>query len=267
MARELGFAPFFFFTTNGSMVSIITVSRNARDTIGDCLASVAAQSVRPEHVIVDGMSTDGTLGLLRGWTGHRLEIVSEPDQGIYDAMNKGIARARGDIIGILNADDWYASNRVLEQVRQAMSDPSVDACYGDLVYVQANAGTSACRTTRYWRAGTGTARSFYHGWMPPHPTFFVRRSVYERHGGFRLDLGSAADYEFMLRVMVKHGVKAAYVSSVLVRMRVGGVSNAHVRNRLRANRKDRMAWKVNDLDPHFYTLWLKPLRKVLQWWV
>jgi glycosyltransferase involved in cell wall biosynthesis len=122
------------------MISIITVSWNARDTVGDCLSSVAAQSVRPEHVIVDGASTDGTLKLLRSWTGHRLEIVSEPDRGIYDAMNKGIARASGDIIGILNADDSYASGRVLEQVREAMSDPSVDVCYGDLVYVKAEIG-------------------------------------------------------------------------------------------------------------------------------
>jgi hypothetical protein len=108
---------------------------------------------------------------------------------------------------------------------------------------------------------------FYWGWMPPHPTFFVRRRVYERHGGFRLDLGSAADYEFMLRVMVKHRIRTVYLPRVLVRMRVGGASNVTVGNRVRANRMDREAWRVNGLRPYGWTLWMKPLRKVPQWWV
>jgi glycosyltransferase involved in cell wall biosynthesis len=247
------------------MISIVTVSWNARGTIADCLASVAGQSVRPEHVIVDGASTDGTLEIVRGWTGHPVRVFSGPDQGMYDAMNKGVERVTGDIIGILNADDVYADAEVLEQVQQAMSDPAVEACYGDLGLCEGRrkkeeedrrgdfvgnvvgnfVGAKAFRTagrrlteagnmevqahrseggrvTRYWRSGEGSARSFYWGWMPPHPTFFVRRTVYERYGGFRLDLGSAADYEFMLRVLVKHRMKAVYLPRVLVRMRVGG---------------------------------------------
>ena len=298
------------------MISIITVARNAAETIPDCLASVAGQSVRPEHVIVDGASTDGTLEIVGGWTGHPVRVFSGPDQGMYDAMNKGVDRVTGDIIGILNADDVYVDGEVLEQVQQAMSDPEVEACYGDLVYVKEEGrrkkeevGTSSgisshtsshtssgalseqgisngdapvdrstetrkyghseatgARVTRYWRAGEGSARLFYWGWMPPHPTFFVRRTVYERYGGFRLDMGSAADYEFMLRVLVKHGVKAEYIPRVLVRMRVGGVSNVSVKNRLRANRMDREAWRVNGLRPYPWTLLCKPLRKVSQWW-
>jgi glycosyltransferase involved in cell wall biosynthesis len=241
------------------MISIITVARNAAGTIGDCLGSVAGQSVRPEHVIVDGASTDGTLEIVRGWTGHPVRVFSGPDQGMYDAMNKGLECVTGDIIGILNADDVYADGEVLERVREAFEDGSVEACYGDLVYVKeegrrkkaekgqpssrpsseqriSNGDVRADRSTetrgytearggpvtRYWRAGEGSARSFYWGWMPPHPTFFVRRTVYERYGGFRLDMGSAADYELMLRVLVKHGVKAVYMPRVLVRMRVGG---------------------------------------------
>jgi glycosyltransferase len=263
--------------------SIITAVRNGAGTLGKCLESVRCQSVRPEHVIVDGASTDGTVELLRAWTGHRLEVKSEPDMGIYDAMNKGIGRAQGDIVGILNADDSYASDRVLERVRKAMLDPDVDACYGDLVYVKEEGrrqkaelgrekeagrrekGTE--RVTRYWRSGEGTARSFYWGWMPPHPTFFVRRTVYQRCGLFRLDMGSAADYEFMLRALVKHRLRAAYEPTVLVRMRVGGLSNAALSNRWRANRMDRRAWTVNGLRPYPGTLWLKPLRKISQWWV
>jgi glycosyltransferase involved in cell wall biosynthesis len=275
------------------MISIVTVSWNARGTIGDCLASVAGQSARPEHVIVDGASTDGTVEIVRRWTRHPVRVFSEPDQGIYDAMNKGVDRATGDIVGILNADDVYADAEVLEQVQEALSDPAVEACYGDLVYVKeegrmrnaekmqpssrpssrplseqriSNSASPSHRITRYWRAGAGTARSFYWGWMPPHPTFFVRRSVYERYGGFRLDLGSAADYELMLRVLVKHGVKAVYLPRVLVRMRVGGESNATVGNRVRANRMDREAWRVNGLRPYPWTLWMKPMRKVPQWW-
>ena len=258
-------------------MSIITAVRNAAGTVSSCLESVAGQTVSAEHVIVDGGSTDGTLELLRGWKGHRLSIVSEPDGGIYDAMNKGIGRVTGEVVGVLNADDWYASDRVIEQVREAMLEPGVEACYGDLVYVKGEAvgrekaegrrekGTE--RVTRYWRAGEGTARSFYWGWMPPHPTFFVRRTVYERYGGFRLDLGSAADYEFMLRVMVKHRIRTVYIPRVLVRMRVGGVSNVTVGNRVRANRMDREAWRVSGLRPYPWTLWMKPLRKVPQWWV
>ncbi len=252
------------------MVSVITVSWNAGGTMTECLASVAAQSVRPEHVIVDGASTDGTLELLRGWRGHGLKIVSEPDGGIYDAMNKGLERVTGEVIGILNADDVYADGEVLARVREAFEDTSVDACYGDLVYVKEEGRRQKAEggkewIARYWRSGAGTARSFYWGWMPPHPTFFVRRSVYERVGGFRLDLGSAADYEFMLRAMVKHGVEAVYIPSVLVRMRVGGVSNMTVTNRVRANRMDRMAWRVNGLRPYPWTMWCKPLRKIGQW--
>ncbi len=257
-------------------ISIITAVRNAAGTVSDCLASVARQTVRPEHVIVDGASTDGTLEVLRGWRGHRLEIVSEPDGGIYEAMNKGLARVTGEVVGILNADDWYASDRVLEQVREAMLDSAVEGCYGDLVYVKAEGRRQKAgggrergreRVTRYWRAGEGRARSFYWGWMPPHPTYFVRRTVYERIGGFRLDLGSAADYELMLRAMVKHRIRTVYVPSVWVRMRVGGMSNVTVGNRLQANRMDREAWRVNGLRPHWWTLWMKPLRKVKQWGV
>jgi glycosyltransferase involved in cell wall biosynthesis len=279
------------------MISIITVARNAAETIPDCLASVAGQSVRPEHVIVDGASTDGTLEIVGGWTGHPVRVFSGPDQGMYDAMNKGVDRVSGDIIGILNADDVYADGEVLARVREAFEDGSVEACYGDLLYVkeegrskkaekgqpssrpssQQRISNSASpphrptvppshRITRYWRAGEGSARLFYWGWMPPHPTFFTRRTVYERYGGFRLDMGSAADYEFMLRVLVKHGVKAVYLPSVLVRMRVGGVSNVTVGNRVRANRMDREAWRVNGLRPYPWTLWMKPLRKVSQWW-
>lgn len=189
-------------------------------------------------------------------------IVSEPDQGIYDAMNKGVRMAQGDIVGILNSDDYYASPAVLAKVVEVFNNPAIEACYGDLIYVDA---ADTGRTVRYWRSGGYAPNKFYWGWMPPHPTFFVRRSVYQRFGLFNLDLGSAADYELMLRFLVRHRIKTAYIPEVLVKMRTGGTSNVSWRNRLEANRMDRRAWAVNELKPYPWTLWLKPLRKVSQW--
>ena len=243
-------------------ISIITATWNAARTLPDCLDSVARQGMEVEHILVDGGSTDGTMEVVESRRQALARVVSEPDEGIYDAMNKGIGLATGVVVGILNADDFYADDRVLHQVLECFSDPSVEACYGDLRYVD-SADTG--RTVRYWRSGEFRPKKFYRGWMPPHPTFFVRRSVYERYGLFNLALGSAADYEIMLRFLLRWRVKAAYIPRVLVHMRTGGVSNASLRNRLRANRMDRKAWEVNGMRPHPWTLTLKPLRKLRQW--
>lgn len=262
-------------------ISIITATYNASTTITDCLQSVASQTHPAEHIIIDGASTDNTLDIVRNLCPHA-RIFSEPDQGIYDAMNKGIALATGDIIGILNADDFYASPDVLVKVAAVFEDPSVVACYGDLVYVRgpveaktAEGGVSPEFTfhpspftvVRYWQSGSYSVDKFYLGWMPPHPTFFVRRSVYERYGAFRLDMGSAADYELMLRLLLKHGLQTVYIPEVLVRMRVGGASNETLTSRIKANRMDRRAWEVNELRPYPWTLLCKPLRKIGQWLV
>jgi glycosyltransferase involved in cell wall biosynthesis len=241
-------------------ISIITVTYNAAATLVDCLASVAGQSfVGIEHIIIDGGSTDETLAVARSFR-HVSQIVSEPDQGIYDAMNKGVRLAKEDIIGILNADDFYASPDVLAKVVAVFEDPDIDACFGDLVYVSTDTG----KVVRYWRSGTFARRKFFWGWMPPHPAFFARRSVYDRFGLFSLDLGSAADYELMLRFLVKHEVNAVHIAEVLVKMHTGGVSMLW-RNRFKANRMDRKAWTANGLKPYPWTLWLKPLRKIGQW--
>lgn len=253
-------------------ITIITATYNAAATIADCLASVNAQTMPVEHLIIDGASTDTTLDIVRTIS-PRARILSEPDNGIYDAMNKGIKLATGNVIGILNADDFYAHPNVLAKVAGIFADLEVEACYGDLLYVteKANAekgGRSAednFKTVRYWRSGNYTPEKFYWGWMVPHPTFFVRRSVYERFGKFNLELGSAADYEIMVRFLVKHRIKTAYIPEVLVKMRTGGVSNATVNNRIQANIMDRKAWGVNDLKPYPWTMLLKPIRKISQW--
>ena len=243
-------------------ISIVTVTYNAAATLPSCLLSVAQQGVDVEHLVIDGGSTDGTLAILeQARADGSIRYISEPDEGIYDAMNKGLRMASGDIVGILNADDFYASPDVLAEVSEVFADKSLDSCYGDLVYVDRD---NTAKVKRYWRAGAFDRQAFYHGWMPPHPTFFVRRSVYERHGVFSLRLGSAADYELMLRLLLRQGISTQYIPKLLVKMRVGGESNASIKNRLRANRMDRRAWAVNGLQPHFWTLWAKPLRKMGQ---
>ncbi len=243
-------------------ISIITATYNAADTLRDCLESVSRQDIEVEHILIDGASSDGTLEIVERYHDRLVQVISEPDGGIYDAMNKGIALATGEVVGILNADDFYAGDQVLRRVAEAFSDPTVEACYGDLRYVD-HRDTS--RTVRYWRSGNFQPHKFYQGWMPPHPTFFVRRSVYERFGGFNLELGSAADYEIMLRFLLKHRLKTVYIPEVLVHMRTGGVSNSSLVNRMKANRMDRKAWKVNGLRSRPWTMVMKPLRKVGQW--
>lgn len=244
-------------------VSIITVVRNGADTLPDCIASVLAQHHPDlEYIVVDGASTDGTLDIVRSFGPKIAHLVSEPDCGPYDAMNKGIAIATGEVIGILNADDQYTHPEVITQIVEKLRATGADAVYGDLVYVDR---IDVARVWRVWHAGHYRPGAFLQGWMPPHPTFFVRREIYRRYGTFNLSLGSAADYELMLRFVHKHGIRLGYVPDVLVRMRRGGISNASWRNWLRANRKDREAWRLNGLRPRFYTLWWKPLRKLGQW--
>ncbi|GAB4369592.1 MAG: glycosyltransferase family 2 protein [Deltaproteobacteria bacterium] len=242
-------------------VSIVSSVLNGAATIGDCIESVRRQAPPAEHIVIDGGSTDGTVEIVRQYGDAVARFVSEPDGGIYDAMNKGIALATGEVIGILNADDLYADDRVLSDVTKVFEDPSVDSCYGDLVYVDPS---DTGRVVRAWRAGSFRKESFYRGWMPPHPTFFVRRAIYERCGLFNLALGTAADYELMLRFLLRHGISTVYIPRVLVKMRAGGASNRSLGNRIRANRMDRLAWKVNGLTQRPWTTLLKPVRKIPQ---
>ena len=245
-----------------SSISIITATFNAEKTLSQCIECVASQSQPVEHIVVDGASSDGTMDIVSANRDLIARCVSEPDAGLYDAMNKGIGMATGDIVGILNADDFYPDDDVLEAVHARFDDSAVDACYGDLLYVD---GQDESRVVRTWNAGEFAPQKFYWGWMPPHPTFFVRRRLYERYGGFNLSLGSAADYELMLRFLLKNRATARYVPKVLVHMRTGGVSNASLANRIAANRMDRAAWRVNEIRPYPWTLIAKPARKILQW--
>ena len=242
-------------------ISIITACFNASSTIADTLKSIASQSYQHvEHIIIDGASVDDTMSVVYQFP-HVSTYISEKDGGIYDAMNKGIKLAKGDVIGILNADDVYANNDIISKVAAFFKDESIDAIYGDLVFVDQHQTSKIKRT---WIAGTYHYRQFYNGWMPPHPTFFVRKSLYEKFGNFNTRLTSAADYELMLRFLLKHKVKLAYLPEIMVHMRQGGKSTASIKNRLIANKEDHLAWKINGLKPRPFTLILKPLRKIKQ---
>jgi glycosyltransferase involved in cell wall biosynthesis len=243
-------------------ISILTVVYNGATTIRHCIESVLSQDYPDiEYIIVDGNSKDGTQEIIRSYGSKIASFISEPDAGIYDAMNKGIQLATGDVIGILNADDFYAYPSVISDVAAVFASGDIEASYGDLEYIDANDATVV---RRKWVSGEYKAGSFLSGWMPPHPTFFVKKNLYENYGLFRLDLGSAADYELMLRFVHREKIRLAYLPKVLVKMRAGGVSNSNLKNRIKANRNDRKAWEINNLRPKFYTLLLKPLRKIIQ---
>lgn len=247
-------------------VSVITVSYNNRETLPETIESVSSQNYdNLEYIILDGDSEDGTDKLLKKYDDRVSRWISEPDEGMYDAMNKGLEMATGDLIGFLHADDFYASPDVIEQVVETVQEENADACYADLQFVDKEDTEKVVRT---WNSGTYEPGLFLNGWMPPHPTLFVKREIYDTYDGFNTTLGTAADYELMLRFIHKHGIKLAYLPETIINMRTGGESNASLINRLRANQNDRKAWKVNGLKPRFYTLWLKPLRKIGQYiWV
>lgn len=224
-------------------ISLITATYNCKDTVTNCLASVAEQSrVDVEHVVVDGASTDGTLDVLQAHRDAIAVLVSEPDGGIYDALNKGIARSSGDVVGLLHADDLYADSEVLARVAEAFADPEVDAVYGNLVYVSKS---DPSRVIRYWRAGEFSLARLRWGWMPPHPTLFLRRPLYERFGLFDTRYRIAADYDLMLRVLSQLSGKVVYLPEVLVRMRMGGVSNRSLSNIVRKSWEDYQALRTN----------------------
>jgi len=245
---------------SGVRISVITAVFNNHDTVGAALDSVLSQShPQVEVIVIDGMSTDGTREVLGGYSKQLHVYVSEPDEGIYDALNKGIALATGDVVGFLHADDLIADEHVLGRVADAFSDPAVDAVYGDLVYVRRNDETHIVRT---WAAGTFDARQLRWGWMPPHPTFYVRRAVYTRLGTFDATYQIAADYDCMLRFF-KHGIRSVYLPHLLVRMRVGGVSNRSVANMLRKSGEDYRAIRKNNVGG-LRTLLGKNIRKLPQ---
>jgi len=214
-------------------ISVITICYNSDRTIADTMRSARCQTYSNiEHIIVDGGSTDNTLAVVSAEVMPSYKLVSEKDNGIYDAMNKGIALATGDIIGFINADDFYPSPDVLATVAAAFEASGADCCYGDLCYVQQD---DVSKLVRYWRSAPFVPGLFGRGWCPPHPTFFVRRKVYERLGGFELIFKIAADVELMARFLEVGRISSHYIPQVLVHMRMGGTTNRSVSNVVKQN--------------------------------
>ena len=243
-------------------VSIITIVYNNRETIADAIESVLGQTYpNIEYIVVDGLSTDGTVEVVKGYGDRITKFVSGKDSGLYDAINKGIRMATGDVIGLLHSDDIFYSKDVISAVVDEFITRGSDSVYADLVYVDRE---NPDRVIRNWKSGNYNRNNFIYGWMPPHPTFYVKREVYERFGLYDTKFRSAADYELMLRYLYKHGISTAYIPEYFVRMRVGGKSNVSLKNRIRANKEDYKAWHINGLQPRFYTRFLKPLRKLTQ---
>lgn len=215
-------------------LSIVTVVYNGADTIADTIASVAAQAYPElEYLVIDGASNDATLDRVHAAGEIVTRVVSEPDRGLYDAMNKGIALTTGEIVGLINADDVYCPG-VFDRVVAAFADPEVDAVYGDLCYVRQN---DLRAVVRYWKSGAFRLGSFSSGWVPPHPTLFLRREVYERCGDFDLSYRIAADTEFLIRLFEVHRIRARHLPEILVRMRLGGTTNRSLGNIVRQNRE------------------------------
>ncbi len=242
-------------------VSIITVSFNNAKTIIDTLASVAAQThPQIEHIVIDGASTDNTVELVKQFGKHVSWLISEPDTGIYEAMNKGLALAQGELIGFLNADDMYADVGAVAAIVAAANQSGAAAVYGDLIYVRAHEVKSAVRVWRSQRPGPNGLRF---GWMPPHPTLYVRSNAMRALGGFNTSYRISADYEFILRCFGNPDMTSQYIPRVLVKMRTGGASNKSLSALWRKSNEDLRALRASGVGG-LATLFCKNVRKLPQ---
>lgn len=217
-------------------ISVITASYNNGKTVQQTFDSVLSQTYpMVEYIVIDGCSTDGTLQILESYRSQLDVLISEPDDGIYDALNKGILHSSGDIVGFLHADDLFESRDTLENIANAFDIPGVEAVYGDLVYVRKN---DTSKIVRYWKSCAFNEKLLYKGWMPPHPTLYLKRSVYERLGMFNTQYRIAADYDLILRFFGEGKLFSAYIPKVLVRMRNGGVSNKSIKTIIKKSLED-----------------------------
>lgn len=243
-------------------ISIITASYNSAQTILCTLKSVSDQTYNAiEHIIIDGASKDNTVDICTNYNSN-LIILSEKDKGIYDAMNKGIMMASGEVIGILNSDDMYLDGKVINDIMECFkNDPELDIVYGNLQYVNR---LDINKVVRKWTSLPYYPRFFENGNVPPHPALFVKNRVYKEAGLFNLDYKLAADYEFMLRIFKKHNFKSLYINRLIIKMRLGGATNKSIANIINGNKEIIRAWKNNGLKVPFTLMPLKMLKRFFQ---
>ncbi len=238
-------------------VSIITVVKNNVCTVKHAIESVLSQTYNNiEYIVIDGASTDGTYEIVKNYNNKIKKLISEEDNGLYHAMNKGLQHATGDIVGILNSDDVYFNTHVIEDVVKTFKDKELDSLFGDLFYVEKD---NLDKVVRYWKSSEFKLGSFAKGWHPPHPSFFVKNEIYKKYGVFDTNMEVSADFDLMLRFLEKHKISTVYLPKVLVRMRIGGESNRSIRNIITSNRSilrsfDKNSITVNKLAYIFYRL-------------
>ena len=241
-------------------VSIITVVRDNQGTIKNAIDSVLNQTYKNiEYIIIDGASTDGTVEIIQSFESKITKFISEPDKGLYDAMNKGINLATGDVVGILNSDDFYIDEFVIERVVREFEKKQVDSVYADLVYVNPE---NLDKIVRYYDSSHFNPQRFAYGWTPAHPTFFVKREIYERYGIFRTDLKAAADFDIFIRLLYIHKISYSYIQEVLVKMRTGGVSTSFSSIWIN-NIEQLQVCNDNNVDTNIFKIFLKYPRKIL----
>ncbi|NDJ18720.1 glycosyltransferase family 2 protein [Myxacorys almedinensis] len=243
-------------------ISIITVVFNGESTIRDTIHSVLSQDYPDiEHIIIDGASTDGTLNIIKMYSDRLAKVISEPDSGIYDAMNKGLRLASGDVIGILNSDDFYADTTVISSVVKHFEQTQAESVFGDLVYVTSS---DRNKVIRYYSSAKFNPDQFAYGWMPAHPTFFVKRWAYERYGLFKTDYKIAADYELLTRFLAKHRLSYSYLPKIMVKMRAGGVSTTNLKSNWILNREIIRGCAENNIQTNMPKVLSKYFTKVFQ---
>jgi glycosyltransferase involved in cell wall biosynthesis len=245
-----------------SKISIITVVWNNALTIRDAIDSVLSQTYKDrEYIIVDGASTDGTVDIVKSYGDKITKFISEPDKGLYDAMNKGIGLATGDIVGILNSDDFYINEFVIEKVMKEFEEKQVDSVYADLVFVKPD---NLDKVVRYYDSSHFKPDKFTYGWMPAHPTFFVKKEIYDKYGVFRTDLKIGADFDILVRFLHTHKISYSYIKDVLVKMRIGGVSTGGVNTTWQIAKEQLQVCKENNIETNILKIMSKYPKKVLE---
>jgi len=243
-------------------ISIITVVWNNEETISDAIDSVLSQTYKNiEYIIIDGASSDGTVEIVKSYKDKITKFVSEPDKGLYDAMNKGIALSTGEIVGILNSDDFYIDEFVCEKIVREFEEKNVDSVYGDLIFVKPD---NLNKTVRYYDSSYFNPDRFAYGWMPAHPTFFVKKWVYEKHGVFRTDLKIGADFDILARFLYSEKISYSYMKDVFVKMRIGGVSTGGINATVQIIRDQLQVCKDNGIDTNIFKIVSKYPKKIME---